>query len=88
MALPQTENEAKILPDAWDFHGRPALRSASGGWTSAAMILGLDLLLSRHHIYRQIKQPIFLLIIHQFIPCFYVIIVICLYVKGLRLVRG
>nr|GMD75051.1 protein NRT1/ PTR FAMILY 6.3-like [Ipomoea batatas] len=42
MALPQTENEAKILPDAWDFHGRPALRSSSGGWSSAAMILGVE----------------------------------------------
>nr|GMD80969.1 protein NRT1/ PTR FAMILY 6.3-like [Ipomoea batatas] len=42
MALPQTENEAKTLPDAWDFHGRPALRSSSGGWSSAAMILGVE----------------------------------------------
>ncbi|XP_019171387.1 PREDICTED: protein NRT1/ PTR FAMILY 6.3-like [Ipomoea nil] len=42
MAFPQTKNDAKILPDAWDFHGRPALRSSSGGWSSAAMILGVE----------------------------------------------
>ncbi|KAK4260422.1 hypothetical protein QN277_003539 [Acacia crassicarpa] len=37
-SLPQTMSE--IIPDAWDFKGRPALRSKSGGWLSAAMILG------------------------------------------------
>ncbi|KDP25643.1 hypothetical protein JCGZ_20799 [Jatropha curcas] len=31
---------SKILPDAWDYKGRPAERSITGGWTSAAMILG------------------------------------------------
>lgn len=36
--LPQTQG--KTLPDAWDYKGRPAERSKSGGWTSAAMILG------------------------------------------------
>ncbi|KAH9721350.1 protein NRT1/ PTR FAMILY 6.3 [Citrus sinensis] len=30
----------KTLPDAWDYKGRPAERSKTGGWTSAAMILG------------------------------------------------
>ncbi|XVF52646.1 hypothetical protein PTKIN_Ptkin05aG0035200 [Pterospermum kingtungense] len=38
--LPVTQ--AKTLPDAWDFKGRPAERSKSGGWTSAAMILGVE----------------------------------------------
>ncbi|KAG7028379.1 Protein NRT1/ PTR FAMILY 6.3 [Cucurbita argyrosperma subsp. argyrosperma] len=28
------------LPDAWDYKGRPADRSKTGGWTAAAMILG------------------------------------------------
>ncbi|KAK4363310.1 hypothetical protein RND71_018551 [Anisodus tanguticus] len=31
MALPETQNDAKALPDAWDYKGRPALRSSSGG---------------------------------------------------------
>lgn len=39
MALPET-NEGKILSDAWDYKGRPAEKSKTGGWTSAAMILG------------------------------------------------
>lgn len=34
------EIEGKILPDAWDYKGHPADRSTTGGWTSAAMILG------------------------------------------------
>ncbi|TXG51125.1 hypothetical protein EZV62_023649 [Acer yangbiense] len=38
MALPQTQG--KTLPDAWDYKGRPAERSKTGGWGSAAMILG------------------------------------------------
>lgn len=42
MALPQTQHDTKTLPDAWDYKGRPALRSPSGGWSSAAMILGDD----------------------------------------------
>ncbi|XP_028790966.1 protein NRT1/ PTR FAMILY 6.3-like [Neltuma alba] len=37
-SLPETMSET--VPDAWDFKGRPALRSKSGGWTAAAMILG------------------------------------------------
>lgn len=36
--LPQAQG--KTLPDAWDYKGRPAERSKTGGWTSAAMILG------------------------------------------------
>nr|XP_023928677.1 protein NRT1/ PTR FAMILY 6.3-like [Quercus suber]POE90553.1 protein nrt1/ ptr family 6.3 [Quercus suber] len=36
--LPQTQG--KTLPDAWDYKGRPAERSKTGGWTAAAMILG------------------------------------------------
>lgn len=39
MSLPET-NEGKILSDAWDYKGRPAEKSKTGGWTSAAMILG------------------------------------------------
>ncbi|KAI8546538.1 hypothetical protein RHMOL_Rhmol07G0126100 [Rhododendron molle] len=43
MALPVTSEEAKsTLPDAWDFKGRPAIRCSTGGWTSAAMILGVE----------------------------------------------
>ncbi|CAH9086186.1 unnamed protein product [Cuscuta europaea] len=41
-ALPNTENEAKTLEDSSDYKGRPSLRSFSGGWTSAAMILGVE----------------------------------------------
>ncbi|KAK4751750.1 hypothetical protein SAY87_020548 [Trapa incisa] len=38
MALPETHT--RTLSDAWDYQGRPAVRSKTGGWTSAAMILG------------------------------------------------
>ncbi|XP_030469365.1 protein NRT1/ PTR FAMILY 6.3 [Syzygium oleosum] len=38
MSLPETQG--KTLPDAWDYKGRTADRSRTGGWTSAAMILG------------------------------------------------
>nr|WNH14547.1 NRT1 [Betula platyphylla] len=34
------EKQGKTLPDAWDYKGRPAERSETGGWTAAAMILG------------------------------------------------
>ncbi|XP_057977960.1 protein NRT1/ PTR FAMILY 6.3 [Malania oleifera] len=37
MALPQV-----MVPYAWDFQGRPASKSRTGGWTSAAMILGVE----------------------------------------------
>ncbi|KAJ9549914.1 hypothetical protein OSB04_022457 [Centaurea solstitialis] len=44
MALPDPESHSQMakttLPDAWDSKGRPATRSTTGGWTSAAMILG------------------------------------------------
>ncbi|XP_051115462.1 protein NRT1/ PTR FAMILY 6.3-like [Andrographis paniculata] len=44
MALPARKQEADdTLHDAWDCKGRPALRSASGGWASAAMILGVEM---------------------------------------------
>lgn len=39
MALPELQ-VAKTLPDAWDYKGRPAVRATTGGWISAAMILG------------------------------------------------
>ncbi|KAH0742055.1 hypothetical protein KY290_035098 [Solanum tuberosum] len=42
MSLPETQNDAKALPDAWDYKGRPSLRSSSGGWASGAMILGVE----------------------------------------------
>lgn len=39
--LPETEPATgKVLSDAWDFKGRPAVRAETGGWSSAAMILG------------------------------------------------
>ncbi|GMI95670.1 CHLORINA 1, ARABIDOPSIS THALIANA NITRATE TRANSPORTER 1, nitrate transporter 1.1 [Hibiscus trionum] len=40
MSLPITQE--KTLDDAWDYMGRPAERYKSGGWTSAAMILGVE----------------------------------------------
>ncbi|KAH6768889.1 nitrate transporter 1.1 [Perilla frutescens var. frutescens] len=41
--LPQTNlNGVDTLPDAWDYKGRTSRRSSSGGWTSAAMILGVE----------------------------------------------
>ncbi|KAL3497463.1 hypothetical protein ACH5RR_040195 [Cinchona calisaya] len=42
MALPQTQEDAKTLPDAWDYKGRQAQKSSTGGWASAAMILGVE----------------------------------------------
>ncbi|PQQ14196.1 protein NRT1/ PTR FAMILY 6.3 [Prunus yedoensis var. nudiflora] len=39
--LPETQ-EKLTLPDAWDFKGRPAEPSKTGGWTAAAMILGVE----------------------------------------------
>ncbi|KAK4483593.1 hypothetical protein RD792_010792 [Penstemon davidsonii] len=45
VVLPETKQEAEtavLVPDAWDYKGRPALKSSSGGWTSAAMILGVE----------------------------------------------
>ncbi|XP_010264234.1 PREDICTED: protein NRT1/ PTR FAMILY 6.3-like [Nelumbo nucifera] len=41
MSLPETEG--KTLSDAWDYKGRSAERFTTGGWTSAAMILGVEL---------------------------------------------
>ncbi|GFQ04019.1 protein nrt1/ ptr family 6.3 [Phtheirospermum japonicum] len=38
--LPETKHDT--LPDTWDYKGRAALKSSSGGWTSAAMILGVE----------------------------------------------
>ncbi|KAG6688932.1 hypothetical protein I3842_11G150600 [Carya illinoinensis] len=39
-ALPHTQGET--LPDAWEYNGRPAERSKTGGWMAAAMILGVE----------------------------------------------
>lgn len=46
--LPDTDGGStrKIVPDAWDFKGRPAVRSETGGWSSAALALGLHKILS------------------------------------------
>ncbi|KAK1374726.1 putative nitrate-transporting ATPase [Heracleum sosnowskyi] len=41
MALSETQAD-KTLQDAWDYKGRPALRSTTGGWTASAMILGVE----------------------------------------------
>ncbi|KAL9664605.1 hypothetical protein QQ045_020010 [Rhodiola kirilowii] len=45
VASPQLQGNNKTdgtLPDAWDYKGRPAIRSKTGGWISAAMILGVE----------------------------------------------
>ncbi|CAA2960059.1 NRT1 PTR FAMILY -like [Olea europaea subsp. europaea] len=43
MAIPESQQQAESLPDAWDYNGHPAIRASSGGWTSAAMILGVEI---------------------------------------------
>ncbi|KAF9617507.1 hypothetical protein IFM89_036711 [Coptis chinensis] len=43
MALPGTKGNSNTLTDAWNYKGNPAERSKSGGWISAAMILGVEL---------------------------------------------
>ncbi|WOK98066.1 protein NRT1/ PTR FAMILY 6.3-like [Canna indica] len=43
VGLPETDTSGEILSDAWDYKGRPAVRSRTGGWTSAAMILVVEL---------------------------------------------
>ncbi|GMI76373.1 CHLORINA 1, ARABIDOPSIS THALIANA NITRATE TRANSPORTER 1, nitrate transporter 1.1 [Hibiscus trionum] len=40
MSLPITQE--KTLHDAWDYKGRPAQSSKTGGWACAAMILGVE----------------------------------------------
>uniref|UniRef100_A0A7C8ZFC9 Nitrate/chlorate transporter n=1 Tax=Opuntia streptacantha TaxID=393608 RepID=A0A7C8ZFC9_OPUST len=44
MALPvssmEVNNSDETVSDAWDYKGRPAVHSTTGGWKSAAMILG------------------------------------------------
>ncbi|GAB2217077.1 hypothetical protein Droror1_Dr00000236 [Drosera rotundifolia] len=42
MALPVTQGKPFELSDAWDYKGRPAVASSTGGWISAAMILGVE----------------------------------------------
>nr|XP_043606749.1 protein NRT1/ PTR FAMILY 6.3-like isoform X2 [Erigeron canadensis] len=45
MVLGHEAEEAQVgktLPDAWDYKGKPAVRSTTGGWGSAAMILGVE----------------------------------------------
>lgn len=41
----------KILSDAWDFNGRPAVRFKTGGWAAAAMILG-------NLLYSSVSEPV------------------------------
>ncbi|KAM7274275.1 hypothetical protein ACFE04_028939 [Oxalis oulophora] len=38
--LPETLDNT--IPDVWDYKGRPSERTKSGGWGSAAMILGVE----------------------------------------------
>ncbi|KAF2299016.1 hypothetical protein GH714_029949 [Hevea brasiliensis] len=40
MTTDHPQTLGKTLPDAWDYKGRPAEGSKTGGWGSAAMILG------------------------------------------------
>ncbi|KAJ8485068.1 hypothetical protein OPV22_017553 [Ensete ventricosum] len=40
VGLPETND---ILSDAWNYKGRPAVRSRTGGWSGAAMILVVEL---------------------------------------------
>ncbi|XAR54968.1 Nitrate-transporting ATPase [Bertholletia excelsa] len=42
MAGSPDSQEFDTLRNAWDHKGRPAQKSSSGGWTSAAMILGVE----------------------------------------------
>lgn len=42
MALPQSYEEARAIPDAWDYKGSQAQISTTGGWGAAAMILGVE----------------------------------------------
>jgi hypothetical protein len=49
------QTQGKTLPDAWDYKGRPAERSKTGGWTAAAMILGLTSTPSPTHFYYSIS---------------------------------
>ncbi|CAL9081771.1 unnamed protein product [Musa acuminata var. zebrina] len=42
VGLPETSAvSSEVLSDAWDYKGRLAVRSRTGGWTGAAMILGM-----------------------------------------------
>ncbi|XP_042439756.1 protein NRT1/ PTR FAMILY 6.3-like [Zingiber officinale] len=43
VGLPEHKASGEIVADAWDYSGRPAVRSGTGGWTSAAMILVVEL---------------------------------------------
>ncbi|URD74609.1 POT family [Musa troglodytarum] len=44
VGLPETSAASgEVLSDAWDYKGRLAVRSRTGGWTSAAMILVVEL---------------------------------------------
>ncbi|KAG6526528.1 hypothetical protein ZIOFF_016518 [Zingiber officinale] len=40
---PEHKASGEIVADAWDYSGRPAVRSRTGGWTCAAMILGTNI---------------------------------------------
>ncbi|KAL6986050.1 hypothetical protein U1Q18_019417 [Sarracenia purpurea var. burkii] len=43
MAVPSTQGSKNLnVLDAWNYKGVPADRSSTGGWTSAAMILGVE----------------------------------------------
>lgn len=77
--LPETKQEAaETLPDAWDYKGRAALRSTSGGWASAAMILGPFIYLFANCALFNYIYPFII-----FIKIYF-----CLIDQGLRPVRG
>ncbi|XP_076958554.1 protein NRT1/ PTR FAMILY 6.3-like [Bidens hawaiensis] len=42
LSEPDESQVVATLPDACDYKGLPAARSSTGGWTSAAMILGVE----------------------------------------------
>ncbi|KAJ8511693.1 hypothetical protein OPV22_002127 [Ensete ventricosum] len=41
--LPETAGEERPLSDAWDFKGRPAIKSRTGGWVCAATSLVVEM---------------------------------------------
>ncbi|XP_042468128.1 protein NRT1/ PTR FAMILY 6.3-like [Zingiber officinale] len=43
VGLLNSDASGEVVADAWDFRGRPAVRSRTGGWTGAAMILVVEL---------------------------------------------
>ncbi|XP_071703509.1 protein NRT1/ PTR FAMILY 6.3-like isoform X2 [Rutidosis leptorrhynchoides] len=68
----ETESQvAKTLPDAWDYKGKPAVRSTTGGWTSAAMILGPHHH-HHHHHHHHIYLFLFIVLLYMFLSICYI----------------